>query len=237
MVREAQAPYARPMWLVISLAAQATEPAPQQVAPVEVPTWRHQLYAQPRLNARMVGVNGRSFGQAIVGAEAGVRYDHGRLVEVDGDTLRGRADLVGRTRVRADVFYGMSSGSMGYGLRLGSFIGPTTKAVTYQIGPDLWATQYGAPTALDYHLPFSLGLALQNVVVFHIDPAVSLQAGVIPGWAFAGPRQTGGIGPFHELAGYALVSLRMNGFAVDVGYRREYNAAGVFDGLILSGGR
>lgn len=217
------------MWLVISMVAGAAEPDP-------VSPWRHQLYAQPRLNARMLALNGRAFGQAMVGAEAGVAYDHGPLVDVDGDLLRGRADLVGRTRLRGDVLYGLSSGSMGYGLRLGSFIGPNAKAVTYQIGPDLWATQYGAPQALDYHLPFSVGLAIQNVVTFRVDPAVTLQAGVIPGWAFSGPRQAGSIGPFHELAGYALVSLRVSGFAIDVGYRREYNAAGVFDGLILSGG-
>lgn len=208
------------------------------LAPVAPPPdpWQSKWYARPRLNGRFVNVNGTGFFQASGGAEVGLRYDHGDVLQKGSRWVRERADLVGRTRLQGDVLYGVSTNSMGYGLRLGSFIGPTSKLVTYQVGPDLWGTQYGSVTADDYFLPFSLGVDVMNLVVFHIDPAVTAQVGIIPGWAFSGPRQQGRIGPFHELTGFAMVNVRTNGLSVNVGFQRQYNAAGVFDGLILSGG-
>lgn len=213
---------------LLATAFAQTPPAPKP--------WVSEPYARPRFNARAISVNGRSAAQAIVGGEIGLRYDHAQLSERDGQTVRLRPDLVGRTRLQADVLYGLTSGSTGYGLRLGSFLGPTAKMVTFQLGPDLWANGYGNPESLDYHLPFSLGVDVMALALFQIDPSVTAQVGIIPGWAFAGPRQVGGVGPFHELTAFGLVSLDIGGMRVNVGYQRTYNAAGVFDGLILSGG-
>ncbi|MCA9566570.1 MAG: hypothetical protein KC656_01965 [Myxococcales bacterium] len=213
------------MWFVISALA-----APPDTA------WRSDWYARPLLNGRLISVNGRSSAQASVGGEVGLTYDHADLTGSGEHVVRGRPDLVGRSRLQGNLLYGLASSSTGFGLRLGSFIGPTSKAVTYQIGPDLWADQYGSPTATDYHLPFGMGIDVMSLAIFHIDPSVTAQVGIIPGWAFMRSRQTGGIGPFHQLTGFAMVTVRAGGFSVNVGYQRQYNAAGVFDGLILSGG-
>jgi hypothetical protein len=38
------------------------------------------------------------------------------------------------------------------------------------------------------------------------------------------------------VSGFAMVSVRTQGLSFNLGYQRQYNAAGVFDGVILSGG-
>lgn len=215
--------------LTASFAAPAPLPEAPPPVPAEVPPsqWTRKFYAQPRGNVRAIAVNGRTGAQALVGLEGGLRYVH---------LADGRPDVAGRTRAQADGLYGLTANSFGYGLRLGSFIGPTSKIVTWQAGPDLWANQYGRVGALDYHLPFSVGLDLSNVLTFHVDPRVNATIGLTPGWAFDKDRQGGGLGPFHELSAFVAVAVSAGGFSFVVGYAREYNAAGTTDGLILSGG-
>lgn len=214
------------MWFALT-AGFAFEPV--EVDPPEAvgSEWSRRFYARPRGNVRAIRVGDRTGALALVGAEGGVRYAR---------TRDGRPDLLGRTRVLGDVMYGLLSNASGYQVRLGSFIGPTGKVVTYQVGPDFWGNQYGNPASLDFHLPFSLGVDLSNVVIFHIDPQVSAQIGVSPGWAFNRARQVGRIGPFHELNAFVALAVRTRGFGFVVGYQRTWNAAGATDGLILSGG-
>lgn len=206
--------------------------APDSEATVDLPVppasaWTRKWYAAPRGNVRAVSVNGRTAALVLIGVEGGLRYVH---------LADGTPDITGRTRAQVDGLYGLTGNSFGYGLRLGSFIGPTSKIVTYQVGPDLWANQYGQPGALDFHLPFSVGLDVPNTLIFHVDPRVNAQIGVIPGWAFDPDRQVGRVGPFHELTAFVAVAISVNGFSMVVGYQRQYNAAGTTDGLILSGG-
>ncbi|MEZ4317036.1 MAG: hypothetical protein R3F61_06020 [Myxococcota bacterium] len=219
------------MWILTAsaLAAPPAKPEPPSA-------WESKWYGRPRGNLRAVSVNGVTSAQAVLGAEGGIRYDHAPILGRGKKLRRGPSDLVGRTRLQGDVLYGITSSSFGYDVRLGSFIGPTSRYVTYQVGPDLWGNGYGTDTSLDYHLPFSLGIDLSNTVIFHIDRSVSAQVGVTPGWAFDRDRQTGGIGPFHELSGFATVTIQAGTFGFVVGYQRVYNAAGVTDGLILSVG-
>ena len=115
-------------------------------------------------------------------------------------------------------------------------MGPTSKFVTYQFGPDIWFNGYGAEDAEDYFLPYSLGIDVANTVIFHIDRSVNAQVQLTPGWAFDKDRQGGGLGPIHELTGAVTVSVQTGVFTFVVGYQRIYNAAGVTDGLILSAG-
>lgn len=212
------------LWMI----ATAVAAPPKQVKP-----WIHEWYWQPRGNIYAVSVNGNTSAQASLGAEVGLRYNHAPVK----NKLRGKTDLVGRSRLRGDVLYGLFSQAFGFDLRLGSFIGPTSKYVTYQVGPDFWGNMYGSRgNNRDYYLPFSLGVAVPNTVIFHIVPQVNAQVGVIPGWAFSKSRQIGNVGPFHEITGVVLVNVRLKGFSFTVGYQRVYNAAGVTDGLILSGG-
>lgn len=189
--------------------------------------WTSKPYGRPRGDVRALRVNGVVAAQAIVGAEAGLRYVHQR---------DGKRDLLGRTRILADALVGLGTDSFGYQARLGSFIGPTSEYVTWQVGPDLWVSQYGSPTSIDYHLPWSPGIDIPNVVLFHVHPAADLQLGASPGWAFRRPRQVNRIGPFHELSGFAAVAVSAGGFSLVVGLQRVWNAAGATDGLILSGG-
>ncbi len=171
-----------------------------------------------------------------MGAEGGLRYSHAPVTRRGRKWIRGAADVVGRSRLRGDVFYGLTTQSLGFDVRLGSFLGPTSKYVTYQIGPDVWFNGYGSETAEDYFLPYSLGVDISNAVIFHIDRSINAQVQITPGWAFDKDRQTGGIGPIHELTGSATVSVQTGAFTFVVGYQRVYNAAGVTDGLILSAG-
>ena len=194
--------------------------------------WEKEFYWQPRGNVRVISVNGTASAQAMLGAEVGLRYNHAPIT----DGARGKLDLVGRTRVRGDVLYGLLSRSFGFDARIGSFIGPTSKYVTYQVGPDVWGNMYGRRGAPDYFLPFSMGVDLPNTVIFHIIPQVNAMVGIIPGWAFTKNRRPGNLGPFHEITGFAAVNVRVKGFGITVGYQRTYNAAGVTDGLILSAG-
>lgn len=213
------------MWMLAGW-AMAAAPTP----------WVTEWYGRPRGNLRAISVNGVTAAQAVVGAEGGLRYDHAPIVGRGKRRQRGASDVVGRTRLQGDVLYGITTSSFGYDLRLGSFIGPTSRYVTYQIGPDFWGNGYGTAESEDYHLPFSLGIDVQNLVIFHIDRSISAQVGITPGWAFDRDRQTGGIGPFHELSGFASVRVATGPVSFVVGYQRVYNAAGVTDGLILSVG-
>jgi hypothetical protein len=224
------------------LTAWAVPPAPApapvtSTAAVTPPSrWRSDPYVRPRVNGQFLSFGGRTVLQALGGVEVGLRYDRADVEERGDRWVRTSPDLLGRTRVIADLLYGIGTDSTGYNVRLGSFLGPTSRGITFQFGPDLWLNQYGAPNALDYHLPASVGLAVMSLVVFDFDPAVQAQLGVTPGWAFTGPRRVRTVGPFHELSAFGLVTVRLQGFVFNVGYQRQYNAAGVFDGLILSGG-
>ena len=198
--------------------------------------WVSEWYGRPRGNVRAVSVNGVSAAQAILGAEGGLRTTHSPILGRGKTARRGPPDLLGRSRLQGDVLYGLTTNSIGYDIRLGSFIGPTSKYITYQIGPDLWGNAYGSEQSLDYWLPFSLGVSVPSTVIFHVDRSVDATIGLSPGWAFDKDRQGGGFGPFHELSGYATISVRTGNFSFVVGYQRFYNAAGVTDGLILSAG-
>lgn len=214
------------LWMIATAAA---APNPNKVKP-----WIHEWYWQPRGNLRAVSVNGNTSAQAMLGAEVGLRYNHAPVK----NKVRGKPDLVGRSRLRGDVAYGLLSQAFGFDIHLGSFIGPTSKYVTYQVGPDFWGNMYGSRTnTRDYHLPFSLGIDVPNTLIFHVVPQVNAQLGIIPGWAFDKDRRPqSNLGPFHELTGFVTVNVRVKGFSFTVGYQRVYNAAGTTDGLILSGG-
>lgn len=216
------------MWWMTLLVNPAVAAPPQP--------WVHEWYGRPRLNVRAVSVNGVTSAQALVGAEGGVRYVHAPILGRGKKRKRGPADIVGRTRAQGDVLYGLFSKSLGADLRVGSFIGPTSKYVTYQVGPDVWFNGYGVPDGVDYHLPWSLGVEIPNTFIVHFVPEVDMQLGISPGWAFDKDRQGGGLGPFHEVSMFAALSARVGSFSFVVGYQRLYNAAGTTDGLILSGG-
>lgn len=203
------------MWWIA--AALAEEPAEAG------PPWQDRWYARPRLNARVVAVNGVPFVQGVGGAEAGLvrRWDP-------------NPHWVSQTRAVAVGIYGLSTGSLGGDVRLGSFVGPDLKPVRLAIGPDFWFNGYGAPDALDYWLPWSPGIDVPASAFWKLAPSLLLDTSVIPGWAFDPDRQNGGVGPFHELTALAALHLTLDGPTFVLGYQRTWNGAGVFDGIILS---
>jgi len=181
-------------------------------------------YVRPILSAGVVSVDGQAFGQATGGA-------------VGGFTMRRRGDIpiLSHTRARATGTYGLNSGSLGADLRLGSFIGPDTKLIQYQFGPDVYYNGYGDPNAPDYFLAWAPGLDLVNTLLVKLSKPVRLYGEITPGWVFNPDRRTGIVSPFDELLLLGAVVIRTKPINITVGVQRRYSAAGEVDSLVLSG--
>lgn len=185
------------------------------------PNW----YADPILSAGFVSVNGNAFAQATGGLEGGFRRRY-----------RGPQRYLHHTRARGVATYGITSGSLGADMRIGSFVGPIWKRVVLQHGPDLWYSGYGQPGARDYQLAWSPGLDLYNGVRIKAAKGLFLNGWAVPGWAFNKDRRGGGVWIFDEVSLGAAVTARVNQFTVNVGYGHRWNAAGEQGFLILGGG-
>jgi hypothetical protein len=194
-------------------------------SPAAAGDWRDpKPYLLPQLNVSLISVNGQSSAQASVGLIGGMRM---RYV--------GKPNLLSNTRASAVGTYGLNTGSLGGDFRVGSFLGPQGKFLLYQIGPDVWFNGYGQPDAFDYFMPWSPGVDVKNQLTFTPIREISLVGEATPGWAFVPARQTGGVGPFHELTLTAMAVIRASAIRLTVGYTRQYRSFGTFNGIILSG--
>ena len=147
----------------------------------------------------------------------------------------GGPKLLLNTRASGVGMLGLPSGSLGGDFRVGSFIGPQGKYALLQIGPDVWFNGYGQPGAPDFHLPWSPGLNIRNVLTITPVREFQIVGEATPGWAVVAARQGDNVRPFHELTLTAMVVLRATAIRLTVGYTRQYRAFGTYDGLILSG--
>lgn len=181
-------------------------------------------YILPIVNFSIVAVNGETSAQASGGLVGGMRLRYGLPPH-----------WLSHTRAQAVGTYGVTTGSLGADARVGSFIGPDGKVFLYQLGPDVWYNGYGNPDAEDYHLPWSPGVDLRNVLTLKIIREFQLVAEATPGWAFVEERRQGGIGPFDELTLTGMAVLNTEVMRFTVGYTRQYRSFGVYQGLILSG--
>jgi hypothetical protein len=181
-------------------------------------------YVQPVLTGGVISVNGQTHALATGGAVAGV-------------TVRDRDDphWLSHTRTQLTGTYGLTSGSLGADARVGSFIGPDTKLIRYQVGPDLYYNGYGNQGAPDYFLAWSPGLDLRNTALVKLSKPVKLYGELTPGWVFAPSRQASIVAPFHELRMLASLIVSTKVLRITVGVQRHYSAAGVIDSLVLSG--
>jgi hypothetical protein len=198
-------------------AALAQEPPPDK------PPWRDRTYVFPHLNVRALGVNDAVVLQGVGGLEGGFVRRWNKAPH-----------YVSQTRAVALGLYGLTTGSAGGDFRVGSFVGPDLSVVRLAFGPDVWFNGYGNAGALDYWLPWSPGVDLPASAYWKIAPSVLLDTAVVPGWAFDPDRQSGGVGPFHELTLLAAVHVELRGPSIVLGWQRTYNGVGVIDGLILS---
>jgi hypothetical protein len=210
------------IWLALS-AALAEEPAPSS-EPVET-VWQAEPYWNKSVRFGGVLVNGGSSLQTIGGIEAGYRY---RWPAPPNWTGRTRADVTG--------IYSLTSGSWGGGVAIGSFIGPDTKRVLYQVGPDLYFDGYGTPGSFDYYLPRSPGVRILNQALFKIVDYSGIVLAANPGWVLDPDRRNELVYPLHDLTLVAALQIRSDWAAFTVGWQRQYSGAGIIDGLILSGG-
>ncbi|MBT3219439.1 MAG: hypothetical protein HN348_10135 [Proteobacteria bacterium] len=185
--------------------------------------WETKPYIQPRVNIRAVSVNGNLTAQAVLGAEGGLQYN------------KLGSPWQGRTRLSAIGMYGLTSGSLGADVRLGSFIGPKFGIFRYEVGPDFWYNGYGKTNATDYHLPWSPGVSIPNTVILSFHEMFGVLGSATPGWAFLPERAGGGIGPFHEFTLLGALMLRLGGAGITVGYQSTWDSAGVTKGVVFSG--
>jgi hypothetical protein len=184
-------------------------------------------YAYPVLNIGVVSVaGGESAAQASIGMVGGARVKY-----------RDGLGWLWDTRGSAIGTYGLNTGSLGADLRVGSFLGPDGKFVTYQLGPEFWFDGYGNEQSVDYQLAWSPGIDLFNQLTLKPIPEVHLIGQVIPGFAFEESRRANRqVAPFDELTLAALLDLRTPVLGLTVGWMRQYQSYGKLDGLILSGG-
>ncbi|MEQ1568077.1 MAG: hypothetical protein ABMA64_20730 [Myxococcota bacterium] len=181
-------------------------------------------YVLPVVNLSVIAVNGETSAQASVGAVGGARL---KYRDPPGWLSHTRGSVVGS--------YGLNTGSYGADLRAGSFIGPDTKFLQYQVGPDLWFNGFGREDSVDYHLPWSPGIDLHNLLTLKLAKEFHLVGEVTPGFPFAGERLGGGIGPFPELTLAGMAVVRASFLHLTIGYSRQYRSFGSYDALILSG--
>lgn len=184
-----------------------------------------QPYILPVLNLSLVAVNGRTNAQASAGLVGGMRIKD-----------RDSPHWLSHTRGSIVGMYGIPSGALGADLRAGSFFGPDTRFVQYQLGPDFWFNGYGSPTnGNDYYMPWAPGVELRNALTFKIVRELQLVGEANPGWVFLEERQAENLGPLHELTLTAMAVIRTAPLRLTVGYTRQYRSFGVYEGLILSG--
>jgi len=178
-------------------------------------------YADPILNAGAVIVGGNTYGQISGGARVGLRTSFSEPPQWLSDT-----------RLQGVATYGIPSNSLGGDVRLGSFIGPNTKLILTQHGPDVWYNGYGTTSSVDYHLPYSVGLDFKNMVVLKLGQGFNIIGEGTPGIPFNPVRQGGPLEPI-EFTASGAISIRTGGFGLLVGYTRRWSVAGITEGIIL----
>ncbi len=178
-------------------------------------------YVRPILNIGYVSVNGQGTAQGIGGAEAG-------FVTREKDGV-----LLDRTRAQAVGMYGFTSGSLGGDLRVGSFIGPDTKAIRLLTGPDLFYNGYGVPGAPDYFLAWSPGLDIRNTATLKVAKGFRILGHVVPGWAFHPDRAAPNVPVFTHVNLGASARVSTPALSITVGVERQVNAAGTQDFIVL----
>ena len=183
--------------------------------------WKSKPYVDPILNAGAVIINGNTYGQVSGGAQVGIRTRYSE-----------KPNWLNDSRLRGVVQYGIPSNSLGGDVRLGSFIGPNTKAILTQHGPDVWFNGYGKTDAVDYYLPYSVGIDFRNQVIFKLGQGFNIITEATPGIPFNPARQGGPLDPI-EFTALGALSIRTGGFGLLVGYSRRYSSAGVTEGIIL----
>lgn len=189
-------------------------------------TWQGpEPFAQPVLEVNLVSVGGVASAQASAGLLGGLRLRYSENPHWLSTT---RGALVGT--------YGLNTGSLGGDVRIGSFIGPDGKYVTFQLGPDFWFNGYGNDQSVDYFEPWSPGVDLRTVLTIEPVEELGFVVEATPGWAFLPTRQGGDLGPVHELTLTGLVVLRTPVIAFTIGYSRHWGVFGARDAIVLSGG-
>jgi len=179
-------------------------------------------YVRPILSVGYVSVNGNGYGIATGGAAGGVRM-----------RKRGDTPLLSHTRAQLTGSYGLNSGSIGADARVGSFIGPDTKLIQYQVGPDVYYNGYGDTTSPDFYLAWAPGLDIVNTLLVKLSKPVQLYGELTPGWVFNADRRSGIVSPFDELLLLGAVLVRTKVINVTVGVQRRYSAAGQIDSIVL----
>ncbi|MBX2798218.1 MAG: hypothetical protein KTR31_11125 [Myxococcales bacterium] len=182
-----------------------------------------RLYARPLANVSFVVVNGETLTQGTAGVSGGVFLRHSESPH-----------WLSHTRAQVAGTVGLPTGSLGADVRLGSFIGPDTRFVRLQVGPDVWFNGYGTAQSIDYHLPYTLGLDLSSVLTLRATEHLQLIGEVTPGWTLAARRRAPDLGPLHELTTTVMVALRTSWMRLNVGYTRRNLAFGVYEGVIFS---
>jgi hypothetical protein len=198
---------------------------PQKPAP-KGPEWIVEPFIDPHVGVTSVTINGDTGVQATAGGEAGYHY-----------TWTGDPKLVGETRIGATLLYGLTSNSIGYDVRIGSFIGPKLGDLVLQAGPDLFYNGYGQAGASDYNLPATGGLSLPVTATYTPITEVGVSGRITPSWVFNPERRSSiEIGPFDELTAYLGANLSLGEVRGSVGYQWQWTSQGVIQGVVVSGG-
>lgn len=200
------------------------KPPPKKPAPKKGPEWIVEPFAEPSVGVTSVTVNGDTGVQATGGGEAGYWYK-----------WTGDPPLYGETRIAADLIYSLTAQSIGYDLRIGSFIGPSLDDVTLTIGPDLFYNGYGTPESLDYYLPATGGLSINTQLTIQPIKEAGIVGLAAPSWIFNPERRAGNLGPFHELTLMGGLQLNSGNISGMIGYQATYTAVGVTHGVVISG--
>lgn len=187
-------------------------------------------YVLPVLNLGIVSSGGTTEALASAGVVGGARLKYS-----------GHPDLLSNTRASLVGSYGILYGQLGADLRVGSFIGPDTRFITWQVGPDFFYNGFGREGEFPYWLPWSPGIELHDVLTIKIVRELHLVGEATPGFPFDGDRLGGGLGPFPELTLAGMVVVTTSHFGLTVGYSRRYASFGTgekgqyYDSIILSG--
>jgi hypothetical protein len=148
----------------------------------------------------------------------------------------GDPQVYGETRLSANALYGLTSNSIGYDVRLGSFIGPKLDDALFQIGPDFFYNGYGGAGATDYQLPASGGVSISAEASYSPIKEATLYGTALPSWMFNPDRGASNLGPVDELAVQLGVQVRIDSFSGTLGYQWQWTAAGLIQGVVVSGG-
>ncbi len=175
---------------------------------------------RPHVALGLLGASGQTWAQAAGGISA---------------TRDGAGPGASRWRWRASAqgVYTPRSGSAGGEVVAGAYIGPARTHLSSQHGPELFYNGYGSPTAPDYYLHRTLGLALHNALLLELSDAVEARAWVDPGWVHSDARWAD-LWLIQELNTGAAADLHTSRLTLTLAGQLEWNYSGMQRQLLLS---